>query len=120
MERSGSGGTKAGACDADDGDWGAGCRFVMGGGVGSAACCCGSAADSGRGEILSFSERSKASERCGFGGSAFSGSGVASVETISTAIGSAVTEPNGCTSAKTIMVRADRWQKTDAVMPERM
>jgi hypothetical protein len=36
-------------------------------------------------------------------------------------IGSAVTEPNGCTSAKIrTIVRTDRWPIADAAMPERM
>jgi hypothetical protein len=40
--------------------------------------------------------------------------------TISTEIGSAVTEPNGWTSVKKITsIRNDKWASADAVMPER-
>src|SRR5205807_3707897 len=40
-------------------------------------------------------------------------------ETISTAIGLAVTEPNGCASVKIrTIVKADRWAIADAVMPD--
>src|SRR3977135_1890596 len=104
MEKSGSGGTWAGT---GDGDGACGCatasrRSGRGGdgaagvGVGDAACC---GADKAAG--ADFDERSKASEPSGFdSGSVFLGSGTTSSGlTISTVIGSAVTEPNGCTSA---------------------
>src|SRR5450759_5694818 len=123
MERSGSGGTKPGTGDVDSGGgWTLAC-CLTGRGVDSAACCCGHpAAGSGGLEAVSFEERSKASEGCAFGGASFPGDGVASSgETISTVIGSAVTEPNGCTSAKIrTIVRADKWPIADAAMPERM
>src|SRR5712671_2014567 len=127
MERSGSGGMKAGNGDVDGGcGWALAC-CLTGRGVDSAACCCGGAvagsvAGAGELEAVDLEERSKASEGCAFGsGFAFSGIRASSGETRSTVIGSAVTEPNGCTSAKTrTIVRADRWPSADAAMPERM
>ena len=54
-------------------------------------------------------------------GSSFCGAGGASSgETISTVIGSAVTEPNRCTSVKnSTSIKANRWAAADAVMPAR-
>src|ERR1035437_1137323 len=132
MERSGSGGTKAGTGDVAGS---CGCALaccVLGDRVvDSAACFCGrmawswGEAGSVEPDAAGFEERSKASEGCAFGagsGSSFFAVGAASSgETISTAIGSAGTELNGCTSAKTrTIVRADRWPIADASMPERM
>ena len=75
-------------------------------------------------EAADFEARSKASEGCavGAGGSSSFGGGATSAgETISTAIGSAVTEPNGCTSANSrTIARTDRWPIADAAMPEPM
>src|ERR1700736_5157563 len=98
MERSGSGGMKAG--DVDGGCGGALACCLTGSGVDSAACCCGRAAGScvaaGAGELegADVEERSKASEACAFGsggGSSFFAVRVASSgETRSTVIGSAV------------------------------
>src|SRR5258708_1490628 len=116
---------------AGDGDVDGCCGWALAGcltGRGDiAACCCGGAvagsvAGAGVLEAADFEERSKASEGCAFGsGLAFSGIPASSGETRSTVIGSAVTEPNGCTSAKTrTIVRADRWPSADAAMPERM
>jgi hypothetical protein len=84
---------------------------------------CGGAVGAGGLEGSDFEEKSK--ESGAFGGtgggtSCFAGGGTSWGETISTAIGSAVTEPNGCTSAKiTTIVRIDRWAIADAAIPER-
>src|ERR1700733_14116857 len=93
------------------------------GGCGWAACC--RAAGAGELESADFAERSRASEDCAFGvGSGSSSLGdcvTSSGETMSTAIISVVTEPNGCTSAKIrTTVKTDRWATADAAMPEPM
>ena len=67
----------------------------------------------GAGAASGFEERSKVSEGFAFGsgsGSSFFGAGGASADvTISTVIGSAVTEPYGCTSVKnSTSIRTDR------------
>jgi hypothetical protein len=57
----------------------------------------------------------------GAGSGGFGACIASSGETISTAIGSAVTDPNGCTSAKTsIAAMADKWTTADAAKPERI
>ena len=116
----------------------------VGDGAGSAACCCGRAADgcgpAGVGEAAGTAEAAGAGEASVFegrptasggfvfgsavgsgGGSCFVGSGGASAgETRSTVIGSAVTEPNRCTSVKnSTSIKANRWAAADAVMPAR-
>src|SRR5258708_5956670 len=65
------------------------------------ALACRGAAGAGALGAADFEERWKASEGSRFGGSSFLGVGVTSAgETRSPVIGSAVTEPNGCTSVK--------------------
>src|SRR6202023_3358744 len=78
----------------------------------------------GGGELsgAAVEERSKESEASFFGAAGGSGvfSATSSGATISTAMGSAVTEPKGCTSAnKTTSISNDRWTIADAMMPER-
>ncbi len=55
------------------------------------------------------------------GSSLFGAGGSSADDTMSTVMGSAVTAPKGCTSAKISMMAAtDKWPTADAAMPEPM